>query len=706
MDKALQVLQDVFGYENFRSQQKEIVDAVIQGGDALVLMPTGGGKSLCYQIPSLIREGCGVVVSPLIALMQDQVQALTQVGIRAACLNSTQSAEENRRVKRQLAAQELDLLYLSPERLLSEGSMDWLQNQNVALFAIDEAHCVSQWGHDFRREYQQLNCLHTYFPNVPRIALTATADSKVRTEIISQLDLASAKTFISSFDRPNIHYAIEEQTSGKNQLWQFINNNHASDAGIVYCLSRKKVESVAEFLSGKGRIALPYHAGLSPLERTENQRRFLLEEGVIIVATIAFGMGIDKPDVRFVAHFSMPKNIESYYQETGRAGRDGLPANAWMAYNYQDVVLQRQFITQSDAQDAHQKVLHNKLDQLVDLCEQVHCRRQSLLQYFSEELPVPCGHCDNCQNPPKTIDATEEARMALSVIYRTGQRFGMMYLIDVLTGKSDDRIERMQHDRLQVYGLGEHHPKNWWRSLFRQLISRDYIAVSEADFGALKLNEKCRPVLQNKEQFHVREIRAKDKKKKKTKAATETLNSHDQALWEALRELRMQLASEQGVPPYVVFSDATLLDMVQKRPDSEERFMFISGVGEFKKDKYGDAFLEKIAEYPLPEILDNRLSKTVNMTLDLFVQGQKPEQIAEARGLGINTIYSHLADAIAAGLIKREDVVSLKDKDIALILQTAEMSGFMQEGKIKPLYEALDAAYDYNVLRCVLAELA
>ncbi|WP_395374849.1 DNA helicase RecQ [Marinicella sp. W31] len=705
MEKALQVLQDVFGYENFRHQQQEILETIINGGDALVLMPTGGGKSLCYQIPALIRNGCAIVVSPLIALMQDQVEALTQLGIRAACLNSSQTAEENHRVKQQLATQQLDLLYLSPERLLSNGLLDWLQNHEIALFAIDEAHCVSQWGHDFRREYQQLDCLHRYFPSVPRIALTATADAKVRTEIITQLDLASAKTYISSFDRANIHYAIEEQTGGKNQLWQFINNNHSKDAGIVYCLSRKKVEAVAEFLCEKGRIGLPYHAGLSALQRAENQRRFLLEEGVIIVATIAFGMGIDKPDVRFVAHFSMPKNIESYYQETGRAGRDGLAANAWMAYNYQDVVLQRQFITQSDALESHQKVLHNKLDQLVDLCEQVHCRRQSLLDYFGEQLAEPCGHCDNCQNPPKTVDATEEARMALSVIYRTGQRFGMMYLIDVLTGKTDDRIERMGHDRLQVYSLGTHHSKNWWRSLFRQLISRDYIAVSEADFGALKLNEKCRPLLQNNEQFHVREMRAKEKKKSRSKAPLETLTSHDQLLWEALRELRMQLASEQGVPPYVVFSDAALLDMVQKRPSDEEQFMYVSGVGEFKRDKYGSEFLKVIADHPVPESLDNRLSKTVNKTLDLFLQGEKPEQIAAERSLAMNTVFSHLADAISAGLIQLQEVVQIDEKEMQLIIQTAEMTGFLEDKKIKPVYEALEEAYDYHILRCILADM-
>ncbi len=431
-------------------------------------MPTGGGKSLCYQIPSMVREGVGVVVSPLIALMQDQVNGLKQLGVNAAYINSTLSAKEVNVVEKQVKDGCLDMLYLSPERLVGDETQKFLKSVNVALFAIDEAHCVSQWGHDFRKEYQQLSILHENFPDIPRIALTATADQKVRAEIVKELQLDGAKIYVSSFDRPNITYSIEEQDNGKQQLWRFINESHPTDAGIVYCLSRRKVEAVASFLSGKGRRALPYHAGLPARVRESNQSEFLREDGVIIVATIAFGMGIDKPDVRFVAHFSMPKNIESYYQETGRAGRDGQASNAWMAYNYKDVVMQRQFIRDSDAADEHKNVLHNKLDSLVDLCEQLDCRRQTVLKYFDESLAEPCDNCDNCLNPPEKIDATKEAQMALSAIYRTEQRFGIMYLIDVLLGNDgDERVAKLKHNELKLFGLGQGQVKTWWRRLYR-----------------------------------------------------------------------------------------------------------------------------------------------------------------------------------------------------------------------------------------------
>ncbi len=704
MCAAKNILKDVFGYDNFRNQQEDIVNTVVSGKDALVLMPTGGGKSLCYQIPAMVRKGVGVVVSPLIALMQDQVNALKQLGVNAAYINSTLSAAEEASVKRQAKEGKLDMLYLSPERLVGEETQNFLKTIEVSLFAIDEAHCVSQWGHDFRKEYQNLSLLHEQFPGIPRIALTATADQKVRTEIITELQLEDAEVYVSSFDRPNITYSIEEQDNGKQQLWRFIKDNHPVDAGIVYCLSRRKVENVAEFLKGKGRKALPYHAGLSNRVRQSNQQRFLMEDGVIIVATIAFGMGIDKPDVRFVAHFSMPKNIESYYQETGRAGRDGNPSNAWMAYNYQDVVMQRQFIKDSDAGDEHKTILHNKLDSLVDLCEQLECRRQTLLRYFEETLPEPCGNCDNCLNPPEKIDASKEAQMALSAVYRTDQQFGIMYLIDVLLGNdSDDRVKELKHDQLNVYGLGQDHVKTWWRRLYRQLISQSYLDV-DAEFGSLKLTEKSKPILKGEESFYLRDVvKAKNKSKKNDEV---DLGRHDIILWDALKKLRSDLASEQGVPPYVIFSDASLLEMVKKRPIEGEKFMYISGVGEYKLAKYGEVFIKVIKDNPLPSKLDNRLEEEVNVSLDHFLEHQSVEKVAEVLGINLNTVYMHLSKAIAVGLVDKKDVTGLEDGDIDYIIQMAEMTGYLEDKKMKPVFDALDGMYDYGTLRCVLAELA
>jgi len=704
MCAAKKILKDVFGYDNFRNQQEDIVNTIVTGKDALVLMPTGGGKSLCYQIPAIVRKGVGVVVSPLIALMQDQVNALKQLGVSAAYINSTLSASEEARVKQQAKDGELDMLYLSPERLVGEETQNFLKTIDVSLFAIDEAHCVSQWGHDFRKEYQKLSLLHEKFPGIPRIALTATADKKVRLEIIKELQLEEAEVYISSFDRPNITYSIEEQDNGKQQLWRFIKDNHANDAGIVYCLSRRKVENVAEFLRSKGRRAMPYHAGLSNRVRESNQQKFLMEDGVIIVATIAFGMGIDKPDVRFVAHFSMPKNIESYYQETGRAGRDGNPSNAWMAYNYQDVVMQRQFIKDSDAGDEHKTILHNKLDSLVDLCEQLDCRRQTLLRYFEEVLPEPCGNCDNCLNPPEKIDASKEAQMALSAVFRTEQQFGIMYLIDVLLGNdSDERVVTLKHDKLNVFGIGKDHVKTWWRRLYRQLISQGYLDV-DSEFSSLKLTEKSKPILKGEESFYLRDVvKAKNKSKK---AEEVDLGRHDIILWEALKKLRTDLASEQGVPPYVIFSDASLLEMVRKRPVEGEKFMYISGVGEYKLAKYGEVFIKVIKDNPLPDKLDNRLDEEVNVSLDHFLEHKSVEKVAEVLGINVNTVYMHLSKAIAVGLVDKKEVTGLEDGDIDYIIQMAEMTGYLEDKKMKPVFDALDGMYDYGTLRCVLAELA
>ena len=595
-DKPLHILRSVFGYEHFRAPQAEVIDTLMRGGDALVLMPTGGGKSLCFQIPSIARAGTGIVVSPLIALMQDQVAALRQAGVRAAFLNSTLTPDAARRIERQLLDGGLDLLYVAPERLLLERTLDLLARARIALFAIDEAHCVSQWGHDFRPEYMQLSVLHQRFPDIPRIALTATADEPTRREISARLGLEAARAFISSFDRPNIRYRITQGGgSAREQLLRFIRAEHAGDAGIVYCLSRKRVEEVAEWLKAQGLDALPYHAGLSAEVRARNQSRFINEEGVIIVATIAFGMGIDKPNVRFVAHLNLPKSIEAYYQETGRAGRDGLPADAWMIYGLQDVILLRQMLETSESDAARKRVERNKLDAMLGLCELITCRRQALLSYFGETLPQPCGNCDTCLNAPETWDASLPAQKALSCVHRTGQRFGVNYLMDVLMGKADERMQRFGHDKSSTFGIGKELAANEWRGIFRQLIARGLLAVDIEGHGSLKLTDACRPVLRGEERLMLRrEIKVGKTKKAAPRASMVFADTTDSALWEALRARRRQLALDQGVPPYVVFHDATLTQMIERRPHTLSEFGEISGVGERKLAAYGQEFLEII----------------------------------------------------------------------------------------------------------------
>ncbi|MDT8310425.1 MAG: DNA helicase RecQ [Methylophaga sp.] len=700
---ALNVLQNVFGFNAFRHNQQTIVDHVIAGGDALVLMPTGGGKSLCYQIPALIRQGTGVVVSPLIALMQDQVVALKELGVNAAFLNSSLSADEARAVEMQLAAGEINLLYMAPERLLNERTLAMLSRIQVSLFAIDEAHCVSQWGHDFRPEYQQLRMLHERFPAIPRIALTATADKRTRIEIIEQLNLHDAEIYLNSFDRSNIFYAIAEANQAKQQLWQFIDSQHANDAGIVYCLSRKKVEAIAEWLQQQGRTALPYHAGLSSQLRAHTQQRFLREEGLIIVATIAFGMGIDKPDVRFVAHLNLPKNIEAYYQETGRAGRDGLPANAWMAYGLQDVITLRQFMQDSDAPDLIKRVEHHKLDAMLGLCESISCRRHALLAYFDENSPEKCGHCDNCLNPPEHFDATEIAQKALSCVYRTEQRFGVNYLIEVLTGSDDDRIKTHQHDQLSTYGIGADLTATQWRGIFRQLIATGYLDIDINRYGALRLTEKCRAILKGEQTLSLRKHQSKQTASKSAKKQS-LVRPQDQALWEALRELRTEIAKENSMPPYVIFHDTTLQEMCQTRPMALTAMQRISGVGAQKLERYGEAFLKVIQQYPLSELLNNGLRDTVNKTLILHEQGLDPEQIAKQRELKISTVYSHLSDGIEAGLLDVKNVLDLEDAAFNEIITTIESLGD-EADSLKAVYQALDEAYDYGVIRCVRASV-
>ena len=594
-DSPQSLLHSLFGYEQFRDQQGQIIDHLINGGDALVLMPTGGGKSLCFQIPALMRPGLGVVVSPLIALMQDQVMALQQLGVKAQALHSAMDWQTQQHIEQQALNGELDLLYVSPERLLTQRCLDMLKAVEISLFAIDEAHCVSQWGHDFRPEYLQLDCLQQLFPRVPRVALTATADGPTQAEMVKRLHLQQAEQFISSFDRPNIRYRILQKQQGKQQLLRFIQTQHQDSAGIVYCGSRKKVDELAHWLSQSGIPALPYHAGMSADHRSQNQARFLQEEGLVMVATIAFGMGIDKPNVRFVAHIDLPKSIESYYQETGRAGRDGLPADAWMIYGLQDVVWLRQRLMESEMDEAIKRSEQTKLDSMLGLCEVTSCRRQVLLGYFGEKLEQACGNCDNCLEPVATFDGTEVARKALSCVYRSGQRYGVSHLVDILLGKPTDKIKQAGHDQITTFAIGQELDQKQWRSVFRQLLAQGFIASDPTVYGGIKLMPDCRPLLKGESSIQLRldrKVSSKAGKKQRTPVAVEDLG-----LWQALREQRMALAQEQSVPPYVIFSDATLLAMIETKPQSLIQMNDVPGVGEKKLDRYGDTFLAVIAEH-------------------------------------------------------------------------------------------------------------
>ena len=592
MNTALQILQTTFGFSHFREPQQVIIEAVVAGNDAFVLMPTGGGKSLCYQIPALVRPGCGVVISPLIALMQDQVSALQQLGIRASFLNSTLDPQSAAAVEEALLNGELDLLYLAPERLNQTRTSALLERAALSLFAIDEAHCVSQWGHDFRSDYLLLEQLQHRFPHVPRVALTATADARTQQEIIDRLGLEHAAQFVVGFDRPNIQYRIGLKNNPRQQLLRFLKEEHPQDAGIVYCLSRKKTEETAQWLIEQGFDALPYHAGLSAELRAAHQARFLRDENVIVVATIAFGMGIDKPDVRFVVHLDLPKTVESYYQETGRAGRDGAPATAWMIYGLQDVIKLRQMMQSSQGSEQHKRLEQHRLNAMLGLCEITSCRRQSLLQYFGEDYPQPCGNCDSCLDPAKTWDATEACRMALSAVARTGERFGVNHLIDVLRGKETDKMWQYEHHLLPTFGVGTALDNNQWRSVFRQLVGRSYLSVDMEGYGALKLQEQCRPLLRGEVSIALRV----DQKQKVVKRQTKTPlpEEVDVGLWEALRECRREQAEEQGVPPYVIFHDSTLIEMCTRLPQTRDEFANLTGVGERKLLKYGDAFLTAI----------------------------------------------------------------------------------------------------------------
>ncbi|MBC6905540.1 DNA helicase RecQ [Saccharophagus sp. K07] len=710
-DAPLHILQNTFGYSAFRGQQEAIVRALCDGRDALVLMPTGGGKSLCYQIPALARDGVGVVISPLIALMQDQVDALAQLGVAAAYLNSSMTSAEQWATEQRLRLGKIKLLYIAPERLIQPRMLETLHTIPISLFAIDEAHCVSQWGHDFRADYLQLSLLHEQFPDVPRIALTATADSRTRNEIVRRLQLENAEQFVASFDRPNIQYRIEPKQDSRQQLLRFLRSEHAGDAGIIYCLSRKKVEEVALWLNQQGFNALPYHAGLSNAERQENQTRFLREDGLIMVATIAFGMGIDKPDVRFVAHLDLPKSIESYYQETGRAGRDGAPATAWMVYGVQDVLKLRQMMAQSQGSDEHKRIERQRLEAMLGLCEITSCRRQTLLAYFGETHHTPCGNCDTCLQPVETFDATVVAQKALSCCYRSGQKFGVNHLVDILLGKLTPKVEQFQHQKLSTFGIGNELDAAQWRSVFRQLAARGYLQVDMEGYGGVMLTEKCRPLLRGEETIELRRERksatAEKAKNKSEKSSASNLASPDKILWDSLRELRKQLAQEQGVPPYVIFHDATLMELVRLQPQDLGSMSQVSGVGQSKLARYGQAFLEVILAHiaAAPEI-ESKTQKqpTETETLILLRQGKTLEDVAQLRGLTQGTVYSHAASLIEQGHVQLEDVIPLEQEELDQIMDV--MLAHSEEPiRLKPIYEELGGAYSYDILKCVHAAL-
>jgi len=599
-DTPLEILQHTFGYDAFRGHQEAIVRTLVAGENALVLMPTGGGKSLCYQIPALVQQGCAVVISPLIALMHDQVEALRGVGVNAGFLNSTLSYEDVLATENALLNGRLKLLYIAPERLVQPRTLQLLKRAKINLFAIDEAHCVAQWGHDFRADYLQLSMLIEHFPQVPRVALTATADERTREEIAQRLGLTQAAHFVSSFDRANIQYRITEKNRAREQLLRFIQHEHPGQAGIVYCLSRRKVEDTANWLSNKGIRALPYHAGMNADKRALHQQQFLQEDNIVMVATIAFGMGIDKPDVRFVAHLDIPKSIESYYQETGRAGRDGQPSTAWMSYGFDDVVMLQKMLSDSSGSEEHKRKEHHKLQAMLGLCETTTCRRQLLLRYFGEDTEGQCGNCDNCLHPPATWDATVAVQKALSCIHRTGQRFGVNHLVQVLRGATSQRIMEFNHHQLSTYGIGKDLPANMWRSIYRQLVAQKLVHVNLEAFGALQLTEACRPVLRGEEAIYLRLDKQPLVNTARTRTQAADLHPDDDKLFQALRGLRLRLAKAEEKPAYHIFNDQTLVQMAEERPLTEQEMLAISGVGNAKLERYGANFIEVIHRHEYP----------------------------------------------------------------------------------------------------------
>lgn len=706
LEQAQRVLKDIFGYDSFRGRQGAIIERVARGGDALVLMPTGGGKSLCFQVPALLRDGLAVVVSPLIALMDDQVATLEELGVAAAALNSTLSADEQRELAARIRRGEIKMLYLAPERLVQPRMLDFLCGLDIALFAIDEAHCVSQWGHDFRPEYLQLGQLAEQFPHVPRIALTATADKRTREEIVTRLHLQDAERFLSSFDRPNIFYRIVPKESPRKQLLAFLAERR-SDAGIVYCLSRKKVDEVAAFLCENNFPALPYHAGLPAATRAANQKRFLNEEGLIMVATIAFGMGIDKPNVRFVAHMDLPKSLEAYYQETGRAGRDGLPADAWMAYGLQDVLMLKQMLQNSEGDERHKRLEHHKLDAMLALCEETRCRRQALLAYFDEDMPQPCGHCDNCVDGVQTWDATEPARQALSAIYRTGQRYGVGHLVDVLLGKDTEKVRSFGHDKLAVFGVGKGRSEGEWRSLYRQVVARGLADIDLEGYGGLRLSDSCRPLLRGEVTLALRkELKPQTSSTRgsgSASPASQLVRGEEREQWEALRTLRRNLAQEHAVPPYVIFPDSTLLEMLRSQPTSMAEMGRVSGVGARKLERYGEAFLQVLAgtgggEAPR-EVADIR-----HELISLARAGMTPLQIAGQLQCSEKNVYSLLAEAIGQQQLSLEQALDLPEELMSEV-QDAFLDGEGELPAVAEIAGQFAGRVPEGVLYCVRAAL-
>ena len=722
------ILGSVFGFDEFMGLQEQIIDNTMAGGDSLVLMPTGGGKSLCYQIPSILRNGVGICVSPLIALMQDQVQGLNQMGIRAACLNSSLDPHTAWDVEQRLETGQLDILYVAPERLCRPGFMDLLERCDPCLFAIDEAHCVSQWGHDFRPEYMQLSIIRERFPNVPRLALTATADEPTQRDIVGNLHLEQASVFATGFDRPNIRYTVLPKSHPQQMLLRFIQENHPGDAGIVYRLSRKKVEQTAAFLEKNGITALPYHAGLGKEVRYRNQERFMREEGVVMVATVAFGMGVDKPNVRFVCHLEPPKSLEAYHQETGRGGRDGLPASAWMCFGLQDIAILRSMIESGEADQARKRVEHQKLGALFSFLETAGCRRQSVLGYFGEHIK-PCGNCDNCLNPVETWDGTEAAQKALSNIYRTDQRFGANYLASVLVGKNSERMRTFGHDRVSTFGIGSELTLDQWKSVYRQLTAAGLVSVDMDRHGALSLNQRSWPVLRGEQEVRLRTdpiLPRRSRKKKRMPATMDDVlsNWEAQALFDALRDLRLGISRDQSVPPYAILQDRTLLELVRYRPQDMESIGLMSGVGEVKLDRFGAQFLEGLKAHEaehgrpdnLPEIPVERAEKrerkkekareftsTALETLTLFLELGDIGQVSDRRGLKPGTIWRHLTQAADLGRLDFRRLIDLTDEEVRLIRDTCD--GFRQKGivSLTPVFERLEEKYSFDVIRLVSA---
>ncbi|XPV76252.1 MAG: DNA helicase RecQ [Desulfovibrio sp.] len=738
MSTPLDVLQRIFGYQEFLGPQEEIINHIIDGNDALVLMPTGAGKSLCYQLPSMLRSGMGIVVSPLIALMQDQVEALQQNGIRAACLHSAMPREEAEQLMMSIRQGQFDILYMAPERLCLPTFLEFLTQLDIGLFAIDEAHCVSQWGHDFRPEYSKLAVLKEYFPHVPRMALTATADDVTRKDILSNLRLENAQVFATGFDRPNITYTVRpKDRNHKNTLLKFIEDKYSGEAGIVYRMSRKKVESTAAWFESKGLKALPYHAGLPPEVRTENQKRFMREEGIVMVATIAFGMGVDKPNVRFVAHLDLPKSMEAYYQETGRAGRDGLPADAWMAYGLQDIRLLRFLMAnnENNSNEHFQRMEQLKLSSILNFCETAGCRRESLLHYFGEDLPKPCGNCDNCNTPPETFEGSIAAQKALSNIFRTEQQFGADHLCKVLLGKETSKVKKFNHQSLSTFGIGSDMDESSWLSIYRQLCASGCLDIDIEGYGALRLNARSWEILKGERKVSFR----KDpviQKKKRAKAVSrkirddEVLNTSEAVkLWEGLRELRLELAGRQNVPPYAIFSDMSLLEMVKYRPATTEEMAMISGVGAVKLGRYGEEFLGVLhhheENYPRPESIPafpqdrvDRLEKeqkarsqasglnfTARESLKLFREFQDIERTAKARGIKPTTVQKHLRDAVTYGEATAKEICMLGDDEYLCVEKTVQY--IREEGyhSATMIFDALNEEIPYDKIVLIATAL-